>query len=144
MAEAVTFTLLDKYGLADRVSVESFGTHAYHIGENADRRSQEALRRNGWPVFEHKARQLIPDDLARLNIVLCADRYNLLHVRQMSKKMETLPQEISLLRSYDPDAEEGADVPDPYYQGGEAFDETLEIIEISCDHFVRNLVKVFS
>ncbi len=144
MAEVVGFTLLEKYGFADRASVESFGTHAYHIGENADRRAQEALRRNGWPVFEHKARQLTPNDLARVDIVLCADRYNLQHVRQMSKQVETVPREISLLRSYDPDSEEGSDVPDPYYQGGEAFDETLEIIEVSCDHFVRSLVNIFS
>ena len=144
MAEIVTFALIEQSGLSDKVSVESFGTHAYHIGENADKRSIMALKRHGWPIFEHKARQIKPQDLERLDIVLCADRSNLLDVRRLSKNISPPPQEISLLRSYDPDSEEGAFVPDPYYHGQEAFDETLEIIEVSCKHFVQNLVKIFT
>jgi protein-tyrosine phosphatase len=143
MAEAVTFTLLEKYGLTNKVSVESFGTHAYHVGEDADKRSKAALSRHGWPVFVHRARQLKTEDLERLNIILCADRNNLSHVKYMSRKLSFPPKEISLLRSYDPDASEGADVPDPYYDGQAVFDAVLEIIESACQYFVQSLTDIF-
>ncbi len=143
MAEAVTFSLLEKYGLSGKVSVESFGTHAYHVGEDADKRAKAALSRHGWPAFVHSARQLRARDMERLDVILCADKNNLTHVKQMSKRLSIPPQEVSLLRSYDPDAGEGSDVPDPYYHGQAAFDEVLEIIESACQYFVESLADIF-
>ena len=34
-----------------------------------------------------------------------------------------------LLRSFDPDAPEGAEVPDPYYGGPDGFDEVIGMVE---------------
>ena len=36
---------------------------------------------------------------------------------------------VRLLRSYDPDAGDDLDVPDPYYGGADGFDECLEMVE---------------
>ena len=39
------------------------------------------------------------------------------------------PERVVLLRSFDPDAPEGAEVPDPYYGGPDGFDEVIGMVE---------------
>jgi protein-tyrosine phosphatase len=84
MAESVASLLVREAGLADLVSVESFGTASYHVGEHAHPQADAALRRRGWPAGHHRARHLRRDDLARLDLVLCADRANLADVRRLA------------------------------------------------------------
>jgi protein-tyrosine phosphatase len=42
--------------------------------------------------------------------------------------MVSEPDRVRLLRSFDPDAPDGAEVPDPYYGGPEGFTEVLTMI----------------
>jgi protein-tyrosine phosphatase len=84
MAEAVASALVRESGLSDLVSIESFGTASYHVGERAHPQAEAALRRRGWPVGDHRARNLRRRDLDRLDLVLCADRANLAEVRRVA------------------------------------------------------------
>ncbi|MDA8276434.1 MAG: low molecular weight phosphotyrosine protein phosphatase [Actinomycetota bacterium] len=84
MAESVAGALVREAGLADFVSVESFGTAAYHVGERAHPQADAALRRRGWPAGHHRARHLQRRDLVRLDLVLCADQANLADVRRLA------------------------------------------------------------
>lgn len=84
MAESVASALVLEAGLADLVSVESFGTASYHVGERAHPQADAALRRRGWPAGHHRARHLQRRDLARLDLVLCADQANLADVCRLA------------------------------------------------------------
>ncbi|MGC8462162.1 MAG: low molecular weight protein-tyrosine-phosphatase [Acidimicrobiales bacterium] len=84
MAEAVASALVREAGLSDLVSIESFGTASYHVGERAHPQAEAALRRRGWPVGDHRARNLRRRDLDRLDLVLCADRANLAEVHRVA------------------------------------------------------------
>jgi protein-tyrosine phosphatase len=43
------------------------------------------------------------------------------------------PERVVLLRSFDPDAPEGAEVPDPYYGGPDGFEIVLDVVERGCE-----------
>lgn len=136
MAESVTRVLLSESGLSDRVSVESFGTAGYHVGEGADRQADAALARRGWPNGTHRARQLSGADLTRFDLVLCADQANVAAVRLL--RGGDLAQ-VRLLRSFDPEANGQAEVPDPWGLDDTDFDRVLQVIERSCRGLVAEL-----
>jgi protein-tyrosine phosphatase len=121
------------------VVVESFGIADYHEGEPAYQRALATLRRGGWPVIDHRARLLRAPDLAAADLVLCADRAILSHVRQLDGT-EDAAGKVQLLRSYDPEANAGDDeVPDPWGEDDAEFDVVLSLIERSCRGLVSEL-----
>lgn len=128
-AEGVMARLLGEAGLAGRVTIDSAGTGAWHVGELADPRTREAARRRGIELAR-RARQLRRADLDEFDLVLVMDEDNLRHVTLMAKRR--VRAEIRLLRSFDPTAEAGAIVPDPYAGGPAGFEEVLDICERAC------------
>jgi protein-tyrosine phosphatase len=137
MAEQVARRLIDEAGLAGAVSVESFGTAGYHVGEPADPGADAAQARHGWPSGGHRARRIRPADLGRLDLVLCADRNNLDDVTSLAGGPD--PGRIRLLRSFDPAAGPDAAVPDPWGQDAAGFDRCLDLIEQACRGLVDGL-----
>jgi len=49
-------------GLAHMIEVDSAGTHAYHVGEEPDARSQAHAIRRGYDLSDLKARQVCDKD----------------------------------------------------------------------------------
>jgi len=129
-AEGVMRRLIDDAGLADRISIDSAGTGDYHRGELADPRTRAAAARRGLDLT-HLARQFTRADLERFDLVIAMDTANLVSLRRLIG--ERSAPELRLLRSYDPTADHGAEVPDPYYAGGErGFEEVLDQCERAC------------
>lgn len=112
MAESVASALVHDAGLSDLVSVESFGTASYHVGERAHPQADAALRRRSWPAGHHRARHLERADLARLDLVLCADRANLADVRRLAglagiAELAVADLSVEALRSEGPSTSSG-------------------------------------
>lgn len=123
MAAMVFTEHLRRAGLDSAVTVSSAGTGPWHIGEPADPRAVETLRAAGYPV-DHVAEQVGDQHLAA-DLVLAADRG---HRRSLLAAVDD-PSRVRLLRSFDPDAGDDADVPDPYYGDGDGFSTVLTMIE---------------
>ena len=128
-AHGVMERLIAEAGLADRVSVDSAGTAAYHIGELSDERTRVAARRRGIELT-HRARQFTAADLDRFDLVVAMDLQNLRRLQQLARGRTTPP--LVLLRSFDATAEAGAEVPDPWDGGDEGFEEVLDQCERAC------------
>ncbi|ROS40010.1 protein-tyrosine phosphatase [Amycolatopsis thermoflava] len=123
MAAIVFRAHLERAGLADRVRVTSAGTGPWHVGEPADPRARETLREHGY-TGKHVAAQVDSDHLAA-DLLLAADRG---HLRELRRLVDD-PERVRLLRSFDPEAPDGAEIPDPYYGGDDGFDEVLAMVE---------------
>lgn len=108
--------------LGDQVRVESFGTGGWHVGDRADSRAEAVLAKAGYPT-EHRARQITPEDLTRIDLVLAADAGHLHELHGLAADVDPAPR-IALLRSFDPQAD-GQDVPDPYFGSQDGFDRVL-------------------
>ena len=50
-----------------------------------------------------------------------------------------LSRKIELLRRFDPDAPDEAEVPDPYYGDGDGFERVLDICEAACIGLLEHL-----
>ena len=121
---AVIFTdALRREGLHELVRVSSAGLGAWHIGEPADPRTAEALRRAGYDC-QHVAVQLGPQHLSA-DLLVALDSGHLAQLRRMVRD----PERVRLLRSFDPAAHADLDVPDPYLGGKRGFDQVLGMVQ---------------
>jgi len=122
--------LLRDAGLADRVTIDSAGTGAWHAGELPDSRTRAAAKKRGLELT-HRARQFTKHDLERFDLVIAMDEDNLRNLERLAGKRDT--PIIRLLRSFDPGAEPGAEVPDPYAGGEDGFEHVLDLCERACE-----------
>jgi protein-tyrosine phosphatase len=138
-AEIVTRQLAAAAGLADQIVVDSAGIGGWHVGDDADPRTVTALRRRGYPVDRHCARQFRPADFADRDLVVALDSGHLRELRQLAATPEDLAK-VRLLRSFDPAADPtDLSVPDPYYARTADFERVLDLIEAGCRGLLAEL-----
>lgn len=143
IAEAVLRDRIERAGLGDRVTVDSAGTGDWHIGHDADPRSQAILAQNGYELT-HKARQITPSWMAELDIILVMDESNYTNVEAMIGESGYEP-ELHMMRSFDPEFSHlgnlhpDLNVPDPYFDKEDGFAQVLDMIERAADAFVAGL-----
>lgn len=128
--------LLAESGLADRVILDSAGTGAWHAGELADPRTREAAGKRGIELL-HRARQFTRHDLEQFDLVIAMDRQNHAHLKTLLGSRAQ--PEVRLLRSFDPTAPAGAEVPDPYSGGEEGFEKVLDQCERACAGLIAHV-----
>lgn len=128
--------LLADRGLADRVTIDSAGTGGWHVGELPDPRTRAAAARRGI-ALTHRARQFTRHDLDQFDLVIAMDRDNLRHLTILAGKREQ--PVVRLLRSFDPAAPAGAEVPDPYSGGDEGFEKVLDQCERACIGLIEHV-----
>ena len=125
MAEWVLRHHVEDEGLD--VEVDSSGTGSWHVGDEADWRTVETLRRAGYRSA-HTARQFEESWFDRYDLILALDEGHRRALRSMAPDAGARGK-IRLLREFDPDAGSDLDVPDPYYGGRDGFDIVLEQVE---------------
>jgi len=138
MADIVFRSFTRQAGLDHRVSSWSAATGDWHVGERADTRTLGALARHGYDGERHRARQFTQQDFRDADLVVALDRS---HERILLEWAHTPgdADKVALLRTFDADAGDQLDVPDPYYAGPEMFDEVLGMIESACRALFRQL-----
>ena len=138
MAEIVFRDLAERRGLGAHVVSTSSGTGDWHVGEQADRRTIEALARRGYDGERHRARQFSLDDFTRNDLIVALDRS---HERILTSWARTPDDadKLALLLAFDDAAGDTLDVPDPYYAGPEMFDDVLAMIESASRALFRQL-----
>ncbi|WP_454763536.1 low molecular weight protein-tyrosine-phosphatase [Cupriavidus campinensis] len=135
-AEGVLRAKLHAAGLADRVVLDSAGTHDYHVGRAPDARSQHHALRRGYDLSALRARQVEVADLDRFDLILAMDYANLQTLRALH--FEVRPDKLRLLMSF-ATQHHAEEVPDPYYGEGDGFETVLDYVEDACDGLVAML-----
>ncbi len=130
--------LVDDAGLTAAIAIDSAGTAAYHVGELPDERSRAAARRRGIELT-HRARQFTLADLDRFDLVVAMDLANLRRLKELARDRPAPP--LVLLRSFDPTAEPGAEVPDPWSGGEDGFEEVLDQCERACAGLLAHVLE---
>jgi len=122
-------------GLDDRVTTDSAGTHAYHVGEPPDRRAKAAAERRGYSLDHIRARRVVASDFERFDYIIAMDRDN---VSALMDRAEAEQQgKICLFLDFAPVAE--SDVPDPYYGGAAGFERVLDLVEAASRGLLETL-----
>jgi protein-tyrosine phosphatase len=118
-----------------QIQVDSAGTHAYHIGEPPDARSQAAARRRGIDMSGLRARQVHPSDFEEFDLILAMDRDNLAELERHCPPR--FRDRLRLLLEFAPTEER--DVPDPYYGGHTGFEQVLDLVEQAARGLIEEL-----
>jgi protein-tyrosine phosphatase len=124
-AEGVFRKHAEDAGLLDRLILDSAGTHAYHVNEPPDRRSQQAALRRGISLEDIRARKVELEDYTRFDLVLAMDKDNQrIMLEQADPEQHS---KIQLFLTYG--SGDAREVPDPYYGGASGFERVLDLIE---------------
>jgi protein-tyrosine phosphatase len=136
IAERVAERYAAEAGL-DGVVFTSAATSTEELGEPMDPRAADVLRRRGYRTGDHVAHQIQRDELAEADLVIAMED---LHVDRMRRIGDTT--QVRLLTDFDPDAEPGSGVPDPWYGGPEGFDDTLAAVEAAMPGILDQVRKL--
>lgn len=135
-AEGVFVSLVKEQAVDDQFIIDSAGTHAYHIGESPDFRSQKAAMERGIELSKITARKVIFGDFEDFDYLLAMDDDN------VETLMEACPGQFKHKIKYFLDYAENLDtreVPDPYYGGKYGFERVLDMIENASTGFLNSL-----
>jgi len=125
-AEGVLRHLVEKRGLAERVRIQSAGTHDYHVGEAPDPRSVRHASKRGYDLAQLRAAQVSAEDFHAYDYILAMDRGHLRILKALAPRDARAHIGLFL----DASARwNGEDVPDPYYGGAEGFEQVLDMVE---------------
>lgn len=128
LAENLFRQFAEQAGREDRYMLDSAGTSGWHVGEPPDRRMQATAAAHGYRNTG-SARQIKPADLESFDLVIAMDRQNAADIQALAD--QAAHEKIHLLRQFDPQGDADPDVPDPYYDGADGFENTFVIVERS-------------
>ena len=131
MAEAVFAHLVNEAGLQNEIEVDSAGTGDWHVGAPAHHGTQEVLREAGIE-YSGCGRQITREDLQNFDYIITMDNENLANVRALITGSTPPKARIVPLLEYsrEAQAQDMAEVPDPYFVGG--FDVTYQLVDSGC------------
>ncbi|MEK7810830.1 MAG: low molecular weight protein-tyrosine-phosphatase [Pseudomonadota bacterium] len=129
-AEAMFRHKATESGIADRLVIDSAGTHDFHLSEPPDARSQKVAMERGYDLSALRARKVSRIDLENFNYVLAMDMTNLTVLHRLGEP--DLWQKPKLMMSFSR-LYKTKEVPDPYSGGVEGFELVLDMLESATD-----------
>jgi protein-tyrosine phosphatase len=135
-AHGVFRDLVRREGLDAAIEIDSAGTHAYHVGEPPDRRSQQVAQRRGIEMSDLRARRVEAEDFHSFDYLLAMDQDNFHGLSSICPP----GQEERLRMFMDFAPEMGVrEVPDPYYGGPRGFEHVLDLVEAAASGLLAEI-----
>ena len=135
-AHGVFFQRVTQAGLANRVRVDSAGTHAARKAEQPDTRAQTLAKRHGYTISHLRSRSVVESDFLTFDLLLAMDHDNLEHLRRRCPADQV--HRVRLLTDFCLRSDSLV-VPDPYYGNAQGFEVVLELIEDACDGLLTHV-----
>ncbi len=137
-AEAVFRSKVEKAGLAEFITIDSVGTHDYHIGDPPDLRTQRAAKQRGYDMSMLRGRQVEVADFSRFDYVLAMDNANMAILYRLCPQPQR--DRLGLFLQYAQGHQE-CEVPDPYYGGEGGFERVLDMVEDGAEGLLSHIRK---
>ncbi len=135
-AESVFRRYVHIAGLSGLVTIDSAGTHGYHLGAPPDARSIAVAAKRRYDLNGLKARRVREADFAGFDYLLAMDRNNLNYLTEKCPPGHR--SKVRLFLDYAPEAPH-REVPDPYYGGAEGFELVLDLVEQGAEGLLDHL-----
>ena len=135
-AEGVARGLAAKQGVDHLFEFDSAATHGYPVGDPPDPRTVAAARRRGYDLSPLRARRVTEFDFISFDHLLAMDReqLDLLQRACPPPHRHKLRMFLEYSQAFDLD-----EVPDPYYGGGQGFEQVLDLVEDAAAHLILTL-----
>ena len=135
-AEGAFRARVEKANVDNLFEIDSAGTHAYHIGESPDSRSQASANQFGVDLSEQRARPVHESDFYHYDYIFAMDKSNLSDLQSICPKEHQY--KLSLMLDNIPN-NNGKSVPDPYFEG--RFDDVYEMLSRASGFLLEKLLK---
>lgn len=128
------------------IIVTSSGTSAWHVGEGPHRLSQKTWEAAGYS-YDHQASQFNPRSFDEIDLILAMDLTNRANILNAARN-DADRAKVKMLRSFDPELAgidptsrdgEKLQVPDPWGNEIEAYQEVFAMIERATDGLIASL-----
>ena len=140
-AEGVFRYVVTQEQLSDRIKIDSAGTHAYHIGESPDPRSQSTAKNRGVDLSSQRARKIAIKDFTEFDYVIAMDRSNHEILKRLSISVEDgVPKSKLHLFMEFANNSEFDEVPDPYYGGGNGFERVFDMVKAASEGLLEHII----
>jgi protein-tyrosine phosphatase len=125
-AQGVFEQLVQSEGLSEHILIDSAGTHAYHVGNPPDKRSQAAAKSRGLDLSAQRARKVAVRDFGHFDYIMAMDHANLEDLQQVApvEQHGRIHLFMQFASRWNVD-----EVPDPYYGGDSGFERVLDMAE---------------
>lgn len=131
MAEVVFKDMLEKEGLADKVSVDSAATSTYELGNPTHEGTQKRLAKENLNADGITSRQIDQSDL-KADYIVAMDDSNIENIQDFIGNQES--GEVKKLLAY---AGKEDDIADPWYTGN--FDVTYDDVVEGCKALLKEI-----
>lgn len=139
-AQAVFEHLIASKGLDHRIYADSAGTHAYHIGEKPDARSQKTAKKRQIDMSSQRARRVEQDDFDTFDYVLAMDEDNYLALESIASPKQR--ERLHLFMNFAAYRNE-TEVPDPYYGGTHGFERVFDMVQDASEGLLDEILKKY-
>ena len=114
--------------------IESAGTGDWHVGEQPDRRAIATAKKYGVDISDQRAMHFNALFFDEFDLIFAMDKQNSIDLQNLARTEEER-QKIKLI------LKEGLDrahnVPDPYYENDEAFEEVYHLLDEATDGIIK-------
>jgi protein-tyrosine phosphatase len=121
-----------------QVSVDSAGTHSYHVGHSPDPRAVETAAKFGVDITHLRARKVRESDFHEYDLIIAMDHDNYADLRAIQPPGSRA--RLEMMMSYHPQGGP-AEVPDPYYGGINGFDYMCELLESATGELLKEVER---
>jgi len=135
-AEGFFASALQESDHRDRVSIDSAGTHGYHVGHPPDARAIDTALRFGVDISHLRARKVSVADFDDYDLIVAMDRSNLEDLQQI--RPAESKAELKMMMQYHPEARPD-EVPDPYYGGIDGFTLMCNLLDSATQGLLKDV-----
>lgn len=118
-------------------TIDSAGTANYHVGSQPDSRSITVAQKYGIHISHLKGRQFGVHDFDAFDIIYVMDESNYSNVIALSRNDQDSAKVKLILNEIYPD--QNYSVPDPYYGGGDGFENVYKMLDEACTIIAETL-----
>lgn len=138
---AIFEALAKKKGIADRFFIDSMALTTYYLGKQADPRMRKAAAKSHIDIH-HIAQLFKPSDFQRFDVVFPVTNEAADVLKDLASSAED-KKKILLATAFAKKFKD-QDIPDPYYDGPEAFDLVVEMAFDACEGILETFSHKFA
>jgi protein-tyrosine phosphatase len=137
-AEGVFRHLVQERGLAGQFTIDSAGTHGYHIGDPPDSRAVDVALKKGISLDDLRARRFTGNDFHEFDYILAMDQGHHAHISALHEGQGKAA--LHLFAEF-VGSNDSKDIPDPYYGSLKDFEYVLNLVEEGSHNFLEHLIS---
>lgn len=121
----------------NKVTIDSAGTAAYHVGNLPDPRSIAVAKKHGIDITTQRARKFIVKDFDSFDFIYVMDQNNFDDLLKLARNKEDKKKVLLILNEVRPF--QNNSVPDPYYGGDAGFENVYQMLNKACAEIASKL-----